>query len=75
MHLRSLGFIVRGVLTLVDVVRPYLIFFLVLQMTFLRIEIHSIAQMVLFIGFGNVVVGYRVFEQVYNCFLHVTALM
>ena len=75
MHLRSLSFVVRGVLTLVDVVRPYLIFFVVLQMAFLRIEVHSVAQMVLFIGFGNVVVGYCVIYQVYHCFLHVTALV
>ena len=75
MHLRSLSFVVRGVLTLVDVVRPYLIFFVVLQMAFLGIEVHSVAQMVLFIGFGNVVVGYCVFDQVYHCFLHVTALV
>ena len=51
MHLRSLSFVVRGVLTLVDVVGPYLILFVVLQMAFLRIEVHSVAQMVLFIGF------------------------
>ena len=75
MHLGRLSFIVRRVLPLVDVVRPYLLFFLVLQVSLLRIEVHSVAQMVLFIGFRNVVVGHCVFDQVYHCFLHVTALV
>ena len=73
MLLWGLRFVIAWILPFVYVTIDNLIF--VFSMPLLRIESHSIAQVIFFIRFRNVVVWYCVLYQVDDSFLHGTAMV